>query len=400
VDRLLVFVAVLMAYSNGATLLDRFHEARRVTVAMHPTRRRPGKSYRGFAKALVARSAALLGAVADHLRRRLERDARAASQWLTHGFAVFGVDSTKLDCPMTRANEEAIGVASRRKSWPQVVLTTLFHVGTNVPWAFLRGDARGSERAHLLGLLATLPAGALILADAGFVGYEFFASILAAERHVLVRVGANVRLLSGGGVHTERRRRGDLLWLWPDAAQKANRPPLTLRLVTAVDPRRNRRVHLLTSVLDTGALDDEQVIGLYAMRWAVELKFRSLKQVMGRRKLLSDAPATARVECDWSAVGHWMLEMMSWQRSGRRRRSVASALRAVRRSMAGVARRRLAALLGAAVADDGYERVGPKHARHWPHQKRARAPGEPKARTATPEEVTRAATLTAIGVAA
>ena len=197
VDRLLAFVALLLAYSSGPTLLDRFAEARRCAVAMHPTRRRPGESYRGFAKALAGRGAGLLIKIAEHLRRTLERDAKATGQWLTHGRAIFGVDSSKLDCTMTRANEDAIGIAGRKKSWPQLVLTCLFHVGTNVSWAFQRGDARASERIHLLELLATLPARALILADAGFVGYEFFAQILASDRQFLVRVGANVKLLRG-----------------------------------------------------------------------------------------------------------------------------------------------------------------------------------------------------------
>lgn len=391
VDRLLVFVAVLMAYSCGPTLLDRFVEARRVAVAMHPTRRRPGRSHRGFSKALSSRGVALLAKVADHLRRLLERDAGAAGQWLTHGFAVFGVDSSKLDCPMTRGNEQAIGVAGRSKSWPQLLLTCLFHVGTNVPWAFKRGDAKAGERAHLLELLATLPAGALIVADAGFVGYEFFARVLASGRHVLVRVGSNVRLLRGlGGVHAEQR--GDVVWLWPGKARREGRPPLTLRLLTVVDPRRNRRMHLLTSVSDATRLSDRQLIELYAMRWSVELKFRALKQTMCRRKLLSDSPASARAECDWSALGHWMLEMMSWRASRSRRRSVALALRAVRRTMTGARGAMLAASLAQSLGDS-YKRKSTKAARHWPHKKCDKPPGEPVARIATEDEVAHAAQL-------
>ena len=35
----------------------------------------------------------------------------------------------------------------------------------------------------------------LIVADAGFVGYETWKTLLESGRHLLVRVGANVRLL-------------------------------------------------------------------------------------------------------------------------------------------------------------------------------------------------------------
>jgi hypothetical protein len=420
-----VFVALLMAYSSSPTLFDRFAEARYCAVAMHRTRRRPGRSYRGFAKALATRGSALLASIAEHLRRTLERDAKATGQWTTCGFVVFGVDSSKFDCTMTRANEEAIGVAGRRKSWPQLVLTCLFHVGTNVPWAFKRGDAKASERKHLLELLSTLPARApnakasnakasnakvLILADAGFVGYEFFTQILASERQFLVRIGANVKLLRGlyadAGLHAEARGES-LVYLWPDKAQKKNKPPLTLRLVTVVDGR-NRRMHLLTAVMDEKALSesslsDAQVAGLYAMRWSVELKFRALKQTMDRRKLLSDAPESARAECDWSAMGHWMLEMMSWRESRSRNRSVASALRAVRRAMS-----RHNAMSGnntltaspAASVGDCYRRTSIKKSRHWPHKKRDKPPGQPLARTATKNQITHAARLTHRSLAA
>lgn len=361
---------------------------------MHPTRRRPGCCYGGFAKALGRRSAGLLQAVVVRLRGLLEREAVGAGQWLTHGFAVFGVDSTKLDCPMTRANEQAIGVAGKRHSWPQIVLTMIFHVGTNVPWAFERGDARSSERAHLLDLLATLPPRrALLLADAGFVGYGFFESILASNRHFLVRIGANVKLIEKLCVMQTQWHGGDVVFLWPDRARRKKQPPLVLRRVVVIDPRRNRRMHLLTSVLDPARLSDEQVIDLYGRRWSIELKYRSLKQVMGRRKLLSDSPAMARVECDWSSVGLWMLEMMSWRASGARKRSVAAALRATRASMTGRSGR-LREKLRASVGD-ACRRTRPKNARHWPHKKRDRPPGPSIARTATAEQMTHAARLTA-----
>lgn len=357
---------------------------------MHPGRRRPGDCCRGFAKALRKRSAELLEKIVAHLRRLLQREAVAAGQWLTHGFALFGVDSTKLDCPMTRANEDAIGVAGKKKSWPQLVLTMIFHVGTNVPWAFKRSDAKSSERENLLDLLCVLPLQAMILADAGFVGFAFLRAIIQSDRHFLVRVGANVKLLRDlCGVHVEQR--GDRVFLWPDEARKKDLPPLVLRLVTVIDPARNRRMCLLTSVSDVSVLSDEQIIGMYAMRWSIELKYRSLKQVMGRRKLLSDSPDMARIECDWGATGLWMLELMSWRASRATRRSVASALRAVRSSMNGRSGRLLQKLR--ASVPDRYQRTGSKKARHWPHKKKDKPPGIPRARNATEEEVAQAARL-------
>jgi hypothetical protein len=92
-----------------------------------------------------------------------------------------------------------------------------------------------------------------------------------------------------------------------------------------------------------------------------------------------------------------MLEMMSWRASASPRRSVALALRAVRRAMCGGGG--LAASLAASVGD-AYQRTSAKKARHWPHKKRDKPPGDPLARTATDEEITLAARLVQKKVAA
>jgi hypothetical protein len=385
--RLLVTCAVLLAWQPaGATLADRFDAARAAVVAMYPGRRRPGETYAGFVAALARWSASLLGVVVDALRRAARRSAEAAGCWTIGGRVVFGVDGTKVDCPMTKANEEAFGLASRKNSWPQQLLTVLFHAGTGLPWAFARGGARASERSHLLGMLDLLPAGALLLADAGFTGYDLLAAVIAGGRSFVIRVGGNVRLLTRLG-YAVREHEG-IVYLWPAGRQKKAFPPLVLRLVTVTDGR-GRRVHLLTDVLDAAELSDAAVADLYRRRWTVELLFRSLKQTLGRRKVLSDCPAHARVELDWSVVGLWALELIHARAAGAGagapRRSAASALRAVRAAAAGRGGSLRRAL--AAAVCDGYARRGSKKARHWPHKKRDRRPGAPLARTATPEEV-------------
>ena len=44
-------------------------------------------------------------------------------------------------------------------------------------------------------MVPELPAHALIVADAGFVGYALWQALLTAGHHFVIRVGANVRLL-------------------------------------------------------------------------------------------------------------------------------------------------------------------------------------------------------------
>ena len=90
--------------------------------------------------------------------------------------------------------------------------------------------------------------GALVTADAGFVGYEYWKALLDSGRHLLIRVGANVRLLKGLGYVREK---DGLVYLWPDREAARDRPPLVLRLVVARGGR--HPVYLVTSVLDEAA---------------------------------------------------------------------------------------------------------------------------------------------------
>jgi hypothetical protein len=133
VERLLVVCAILMAWGEGQTLVDRFTAARACVVKMFPTRRRPGGTYEGFIAALEKVSWGLLGLVAEHLRGLVRGAAAAGGCWEVCGWVAFGADGSKIDCPMTRANEVGLGVASRANSWPQMLLALMFHAGSGLP---------------------------------------------------------------------------------------------------------------------------------------------------------------------------------------------------------------------------------------------------------------------------
>lgn len=393
-DLLLALCAILMSWSNASTLQDRFDAARRCLLRWYPGRRRPGKRYEGFIAALRRRSGPMLKWIGLSYRAHVQRLAEQKGCWKIGDWLAFGVDSTKHDAPMTVANEKTLGTASRKNSWPQLLLTTVFHLGSGLPWSFLRGRAKSSERRHLLGLLFTLPPEALLLADAGFTGYEFWSRIIGSGRSFLIRVGSNVKLIE----HLQIKGDG-IVWVWPAREQKRRNKPLVLRLITLTDER-NRTMHLLTNVLETKRLNDEMAKRLYGLRWGVELMYRSLKQTLSRRKLLSDSPRNARVELSWSMVGLWTLALIKAERCPALPSSqgVAAVLRVLRRAMEGERVDVKSEL--SRVRADTYKRAGPKTARHWPHKKREKPPGKPKARNATDAELSLAQELEDLNIAA
>src|SRR4051812_35736018 len=269
----LTSVALLWAWSGEAALTERFTSARSIAVRALALIVPPATTYQAFLKMLRAWTAVLAVALTVALRRRMRED--LAGRFLVGGYAVFGVDGSRLELPRTASNEARFAPARRRSrtrraakrrgrdraradaarakeaNSPQMWLTTMWHVGTGLPWDWRTGPSGSSERDHLKQMIAALPAGALVTADAGFVGYEYREALLASGRHLLIRVGANVRLLKGLGYAREKAGR---VYLWPDREAARRRPPLVLRLVVARGGR--HPVYLVTSALGEDALWD------------------------------------------------------------------------------------------------------------------------------------------------
>jgi hypothetical protein len=398
---LLVTVALLMALDDAEHLKDRFQNARTCARAMFPRLRAPGATYQGWIKALWVVHEQLLAGLCLMLQAAVMEV--AAPCWRCGRWVVFAVDGTRVECPMTAANEREFGCAGKDKTTPQLLLTLLLHLGSGLPWAFCRAGGRGSERDHLHQMLSQLPSDAMVVADAGFTGYELLSALEEGGHAFLIRVGANVRLLRKLGF--DLRERDSTVYLWPAANRQC--PPLVLRLITLVNGR-NRRMHLLSNVLDEQALPDQQARELYRMRWAVELTYRSLKQTLSRRKLRSDAPQNAEMELDWAVMGLWLLGLMSLKarlaQGGQARGwSVAASLRVVRRTMAEPRHRGRRCPLKQQLADavlDGYRRPGPKKARHFARKKTEKPPGDPILQLATETQVQQAALLRSTGIAA
>jgi hypothetical protein len=366
---------------------------------MFPGRRRPGKTHRGFVAALLR--SGLLAWVQAALRRAVRR--MAGAYWEREGLLAFAVDGSRVDCPRTAANEQALGCAGRKGTGPQFWLTTLWHMGTGLPWAWQIGPSRDAERTHLRGMLDLLPPAALLVADAGFTGYDLFREILASGRSFLVRVGSNVSLLRELG-YAEVESDGTV-YLWPQARRKAC-PPIVLRLI--VLQRKGKTMYLLTNLSATD-LPLAQAAALYEMRWGVEVFFRSLKQTLCRRKMRSHSPRQARAELQWTLVGLQVLGLMSVQQilaAGQDPLSwsVASALRAVRQAMQDrKPTRRCPGGLDGALQRSVKDSSRPgrsKKARGWPHKKKDTPPGAPKVRNAKPNEIKKAQRLTTTNHAA
>jgi Transposase DDE domain len=259
-------------------------------------------------------------------------------------------------------------------------LTCFWHMGVGLSWDWRIGDSRTGERELFLEMLPDLPPEALVVADAGFTGFDFLNAVQASGRFFLIRVGSNVELLRELGAY--RREGPDTVYLWPEAHRE--RPPLTLRLIQVGS------VSLITNVLDRTRMTPYRAGLLYRLRWGVEVGFRTLKQTLDRRTMRCAAPAQAKMELNWSVLGLTLVGLMSVAGLKRRRVdplewSPAASLRVLRRwrrlsashrcGNAG-ARDELLRDLGRCVKDR-YPRACPKKSWSWPHKKNPPPPGAP-----------------------
>jgi IS4 transposase len=394
-SRTLAGAALLWAWSDELTLGERFRTVRRITMCVANPQQQLARTYQAFMKMLQRWTDDLVELLVLALRGRMQET--LWPYWRVSGVVLFGVDGSRIDLPRTRSHEDAYSIVRHRRrknrfgkplaskdiqkaNSPQLWLTTMWHAGSGLPWDWRSGPADSNERAHLQQMLAALPAGALVAADAGFVGYAGLSEIVREGFDVLLRVGSNVRLLQQLGWVREA---AGTVYLWPEAAWRGGQAPLTLRLVTAHNGK--HPVYLVTSVLSPRELTDRQVVELYAKRWGIELFYRHLKHTFQRRKLLSTSAANARLEIQWSLVGLWAMALYALSEATHSgtppdRLSFAKLLLAFRRTMRDYLHpaerdNRLCQRLRRAVIDPYIRRN--KESRNHPRKKKERPPSPP-----------------------
>jgi hypothetical protein len=139
-------------------------------------------------------------------------------------------------------------------------------------------------------LIATLPALALVIADAGFHGYDLAAAILAAEGSFLIRMSSKVRLFVDSPVDREQFEQGAVTY-WPQEARQKQLPPLRLRLIRVRGRRlvkgRRRKVDVwLLTNLNARQLPVTQAALFYRLRWENEGLFRTYKRTLSKVHLV------------------------------------------------------------------------------------------------------------------
>ena len=309
----------------------------------------------------------------SRLREQFQRLAEevGGQRFRVGGWVLIGFDGSRATAPRTVSNERAFcapnyghgkrakygkkkskGLRRKRNEQnkpqpqaPQAWITMLWHMSLRLPWTWRLGPSNSSERDHVKEILnqETFPENTLFCGDAGFVGYPLWSSILATPgRHFLVRVGANVKLLSEKA--DIKKCGGGVVLCWPKGRMNSGAPPLRLRLVKVQVGK--TKMWMLTSVLDARKLSKKQIVRFYKMRWGIEVEFRGLKQTIDKHILRSRNSDRLLAELDWSIRAMAVAELIALREQIRadeeddsgetydpQDRSLANTMRALRKCM-------------------------------------------------------------------
>jgi hypothetical protein len=403
--RALILMGLIWAWGPEQGLQQRFQRGLDILAQWSCSQ---ALTYQGFVKTLRIWSGHLLPVLSQRLRQRMLE--LSQDQHRFGDYVLMAIDGTRVEAPRTRPNEAwcsrvpdhrqpqktrsraRVDRTATQPAGAQIWLTVLWHVSTGLLWDWRQGPSGSSERAHLREMFETLPKKTLLVADAGFQGYDYWSELLQRGHSFLIRVAGQVRLLKGLGFV---RHSANIVYLWPEKNRRRQQPPIVLRIEEYHNGR--QPIWLVTNLLEE--LSTRQMADIYRQRWGVEVFFRTFKQTFGRSKLHSHAPHNVELELNWSLLALWCLEFWAAREllargEPVRQRSTAQTLRVLRKCL------ELAALgidfplipRLAAISSDGYDRRR-KSIRLWPHKRKQDQTTSPQIRFATTHERQAAAQL-------
>lgn len=379
----LVWVLLLMTWGLGKSEAERFQTARAFYVSRHRSSKRPGKSWEGFQKALRRLPVRVLRALAAGVREQVGK------RWLKSlrigGYLPIGCDGSRLECPRSAELEARLGQAGKDGSAPTMYVSALVLLPLGLLWSWRLGKGTASEHEHLRQMLPTLPERSLVVADAGYLGYDLYRSILQAGAAFLARMSSRAYLYTEDRVCLKRFREG-WVYYWPGDAQKKRLPPIRARLVRVRGDKVD--VWLLTS-LDKNTLSTSQVAQIYRWRWRNEGFFRTYKRTLEKVKLQHRTVALVHREAEGSLLAvQLLLAMTALQQAntgGSPRRMLLKIRGEATASIAdlGPRQRRWYVQALQEIHGETPNRKSSKTRRVWPRRKEHKAPGPPKLRRLT-----------------
>jgi len=250
-------------------------------------------------------------------------DRRAGPGGQLNGRPVKVADASTAQLADTRKNQKRYPQPSAQKpgcGFPVLKFVALFSLASGA----IRNVALGSLHHHDLRLLRQLwdqlKKGDILLGDRAYGEYTTLATAPQTGVDVLARLHACRKV---DFRKARRLAKNDGLFLWtkgyePSRILSATQwrllpAQITVRIIrftATIRGFRSRRITLVTTLLDPKDYPAQDLIGLYARRWRLELCLRDLKTTMGMEQLRCKSPEMAEKELLAYLVAHNLIRCL------------------------------------------------------------------------------------------
>jgi hypothetical protein len=243
---------------------------------------------------------------------------RAGAGGQLNGRPVKVVDASSTQLPDTPKNQKRYPQSPVQKKgcgFPVLKFMVLFSLCSGAVLKVMFGNLHDHDLRLLHSLWQALKQGDILLGDRAFGEFTCLASLPK-----LLGVDVVARLHQRRKVDfrkAQRLAKADGLFVWSKgwyrsevlSATEWDRLPaqITVRLIrftATIRGFRNRRITLVTSLLNPQLYPAEELVALYARRWRLELCLRDLKTTMGMEQLRCQTPDMAEKELLAYLVAH------------------------------------------------------------------------------------------------
>lgn len=244
-------------------------------------------------------------------------DRRAGTGGTLRGRPVKVVDGSATSLPDTAANQARYPQPGSQKpgcGFPLMKFAVLFSLCSGAILAVACGSRKQHDLRLLRALWEALKTGDILLGDRAYGEYATLAALPGRGVDVVARLHQSRKV---DFRRARRLGRNDGLFTWGKSSQRSalfsprewGRLPaqITVRLVrfnATIRGFRDRRITLVTTLLDAERYPAAELAALYARRWRLELCLRDLKTTMGMEELRCKTPAMVEKELLAYLVAH------------------------------------------------------------------------------------------------
>ena len=252
-----------------------------------------------------------LAATAQRANRRIAQSPQL------QGRPVKAADGSSTQLADTSANQQCYPQPASQKpgcGFPVMKFVVIFSLCSGAVLNVLLGNLHHHDLRLLRGLWDQLKKGDILLGDRAYGEYTTLAGLPQQGVDVVARLHQRRKV---DFRKARRLGKNDGLFIWKKGCQQSEilspnqwdllPAQITVRIVrftTTIRGFRNRRITLVTSLLDPELYPAGELAALYARRWRLELCLRDLKTTLGMEQLRCKTPEMAEKELLAYLVAH------------------------------------------------------------------------------------------------